>query len=51
VLEPTTSEPQQIDPAGFAGDLEVDVDRRAAGLAVLSVRGEIDALTTPRLEA
>ena len=51
MLEPTTSEPQQIDPAGFAGDLEVDVDRRAAGLAVLSVRGEIDALTTPRLEA
>jgi anti-sigma B factor antagonist len=51
VLDPTTSEPQQIDPAGFAGDLEVDVDRRGPGLAVLSVRGEIDSLTTPGLEA
>lgn len=51
MLDPTTSEPQQIDPAGFAGDIEVDVDRRDAQLTVLSVRGEIDALTTPRLEA
>jgi anti-sigma B factor antagonist len=51
VLDPTMSEPQQVDPAGFAGDLDVDVDRRDASLAVLSVRGEIDALTTPRLEA
>jgi anti-sigma B factor antagonist len=51
VLDPTMSDPQQIDPAGFAGDLDVDVDRRDERLAVLSVRGEIDALTTPRLEA
>jgi anti-sigma B factor antagonist len=51
VLDPTMSEPQQVDPAGFAGDLDVDVDRRDPSLAVLSVRGEIDALTTPRLEA
>ena len=43
MLDPTTSEPQQIDPAGFAGDLGVDVDRRAAGLAVLAC----EARSTP----
>jgi len=51
VLDPTTSESQQIEAAGFAGDLETDVDRPRPGLVVLRVRGEIDALTTPRLES
>jgi len=48
VLDPETSEPPH---SGFTGDIGVTVRRPRPGVAVLSVRGEIDALTTPRLES
>jgi anti-sigma B factor antagonist len=49
VLDPTTSEPQPL-PAILGGDLGVALSHPRPGVAVLAVRGEIDALTTPQLE-
>ncbi|HVH21204.1 MAG TPA: STAS domain-containing protein [Pseudonocardia sp.] len=49
MLDPTTSEPQPL-PANLGGDLGVALSHPRPGVAVLAVRGEIDALTTPQLE-
>ena len=51
MLDPQTSPPRDADTIGFAGDLGVEISRPAPGVAALSVRGEIDSLTTPRLES
>lgn len=50
MLDPTTSGPQRA-AGGFAGELGVDLRRPRSGVAVLIVRGEIDALTTPQLQS
>lgn len=44
--DPTTSQPH---PIGI-GRLAIAITEPERGVAVLSVRGEIDALTTPQLE-
>jgi anti-sigma B factor antagonist len=48
VPDPTASESRPADPLGVG--LGVALSRPRPGVVVLSVRGEIDALTTPQLE-
>lgn len=48
--DPSTSGPQSA-AGGFAGELGLNLRRPRPGVAVLIVRGEIDALTTPQLQS
>ncbi len=50
MLDPTTSQTPTSGGQVWDVDLDVRIDRPAADRAVLSVRGEIDSLTTPQLE-
>lgn len=50
MIDPSTSAPSPVGATGSAGSLGVALSRPAAGVAVLSVRGEIDALTADALE-
>jgi anti-sigma B factor antagonist len=50
VLEPTTSQLPTTDDEEWDVGIDVRIVRPAADRAVLSVRGEVDSLTTPQLE-